>query len=75
MGSDKRKIVLSYQGTIFFIGIDILVDTYLRFLERGRELIAAQVVSIVVIIKLLFVIHSATRCFALADILRHLHML
>ena len=29
----------------FFFGIYILVDTYMRFLERGRELIAAQVVE------------------------------
>ena len=30
------------------IGIYILVDTYMRFLERGRELIAAQVVEKIV---------------------------
>ena len=29
-------------------GIYILVDTYMRFLERGRELIAAQVVEKIV---------------------------
>ena len=34
----QQKIVLFYQGNDFFIGIDILVDTYLRFLERGRML-------------------------------------
>ena len=28
-------------------GIYILVDTYMRFFERGRELIAAQVVDVV----------------------------
>ena len=33
------------HSVLFFLGIDISVDTYMIFLERGRELIAAQVVE------------------------------
>ena len=44
MAERTPKIAHSFEN-IYFFGIYILVDTYMRFLERGRELIAAQVVE------------------------------
>ncbi len=41
----KRGGLLFSLKIPIFLGIYILVDTYMRFLERGRELIAAQVVE------------------------------
>ncbi len=43
-----KKESRTHHSTLFFSGIYILVDTYMRFLERGRELIAAQVVEKIV---------------------------
>ena len=40
-----KFIYIFYHKIYFYKGIYILVDTYMRFLERGRELIAAQVVE------------------------------
>ena len=45
---DGKHYLLAIWAEIYFFGIYILVDTYMRFLERGRELIAAQVVEKIV---------------------------
>ena len=44
---DFFLIFVGFKEAVFLFnkGIYILVDTYMSFLERGRELIAAQVVE------------------------------